>query len=71
MSTMQTIVNRNLLKYACSTAMFCGCDRILDSRRAVLITLPSGKTITACTKCFDAVADKLPAGADIVDARKL
>jgi hypothetical protein len=45
-----------LLKYAVSKVMFCqshGCGKILDYRKAVLITFKTGNFFLICEDCFN------------------
>lgn len=58
MGTMQRHVNRQLLKYAAGTVMFCpGCGEVLDCRRVVNVTvLHKGEvhsSTTLCVGCYD------------------
>jgi hypothetical protein len=69
-SPMETQVNRNLLRYACGTKIFCRCGQVLDAPGAVMIS-SSARTAVCCAKCFDAVKTKLPEGLDILDGRVL
>lgn len=51
MSTLQTTVNQNLLRYAVGRAIFCPgpkCGQILDVRRAVLVTVTHGEQEVFC-----------------------
>lgn len=86
-NTLQTHVNRNLLKYAAGRVMFCpSCDKCLDCRSTVNVTvLHKGEvhsSTTLCAACYDArkpVLDAALAKAspdvgitlDIVDGRAL
>lgn len=54
LSPMHRTIKRNLLKYAAGRAIFCPiCETIMDWKKTVLITFPSGGTRTSCTSCFD------------------
>jgi hypothetical protein len=78
---MQSTINRNLLRYAASTIMFCpNCRGILDMRRVVVITLSDqgDRTITRCCACWDALREKLlplaqakGVSLEVLDARDL
>lgn len=86
-STMQTHVNRQLLKYAAGHVMFCpSCDQCLDCRSTVNVTvLHHGEihsSTTLCASCYDkrkpvldvALAKANPEqgiSLDIVDGRAL
>ncbi len=63
---MQKTVTRNLLKFAAGTAMWCKyCDRILDARRAVLVSASESAGSSPlmervmCATCFDKHAMRL------------
>jgi hypothetical protein len=75
-SPVEVAVNRNLLKYAAGTTMFCPeCDRIMDAKTTVVATARNGTTVTRCCKCWDVLVAKFfPTTADtldIVDGRDL
>lgn len=69
---MRVTVNRNLLKHACGTAMFCPqCQGILDAPRAVLITGPRGAWIS-CAGCWGKGPFQMDrAGWSVLDGRIL
>lgn len=76
-SPMTRQVNRNLLKYAAGTAMFCPCcDHILDAPKTVLISA-GAVTKTVCAACWDAtikpsiVARGILEKCDVVDGREV
>jgi len=64
---MQKTVNRGLLRFAAGRAITCpACGIVLDFRRTVVATAPSGKpTVIACGDCWDAAVDA-NGGADAV-----
>lgn len=71
---MQSVINRNLLKHAAGTALFCPkCENLLDWRTTAIISLgPNSSTV--CTKCLDALKARLGAkinnvAIDILDGR--
>jgi uncharacterized Zn finger protein len=73
MATMQSVVNRNLLKHAAGTAMFCPqCSTCMDFRRTVLVTSGSA-TLTMCASCWDRAKELIKpdvlARCDVVDGR--
>lgn len=58
LSPMQRTVNRNLLKYAASRAIFCpGCNQIMDWRKTMILDVTKDsapiKTMVFCTTCGD------------------
>lgn len=75
MDTMETTVNRNLLRFAVGRAMMCGCGSVLDVRSAVSLRI--GQTpIVACGSCVDRARAIDPAGwdsvaAEVLDGREL
>lgn len=84
---METTINRNLLKFAVQTAMFCPlCHHVLDTPKAVQfdVDAPATGAIPArsiskvvCTGCFDKVIAPLIANlkptqtATVLDGRVL
>lgn len=47
--SVESIVNRNLLKYSAGNSIFCPlCNEIADFRRWVIATSPSGATQRCC-----------------------
>lgn len=71
---MQRTVNRNLLRHAAGTALFCPkCENLLDWRTTAIISLgPNSSTV--CTSCLDALKAKLGpkinnVAIDILDGR--
>lgn len=55
---MQRTVNRNLLKYAASRAIFCpGCNQIMDWRKTMILDVTKDSapvhTMVFCTTCGD------------------
>ena len=72
-SPMVKTLNKNLLKHAAGTAIFCPiCDKCADARRWVLAT-HGGVTRSVCSSCWDsATAGKvIPTSVDVVDGRKV
>ena len=72
-SPMVRTVNRNLLKYSAGRAIFCPCcGEVADARRWVVATF-SERTISCCTRCWDAKASLryLPASVEVLDGRVL
>lgn len=71
--TMQAVLNRNLVKYAVQTAMFCPkCKQILDVTRAVLFAVDGdaeGRQFMLCAGCYDNVRSLVTI--DVLDGRKL
>ena len=52
--SIETTINRNLLKYAVGSAIFCpSCGEIMDFRRAILWESPSGRTGVNCLPCWN------------------
>tara|TARA_R110000868_G_scaffold10386_1_gene51101 strand:- start:59 stop:301 length:243 start_codon:yes stop_codon:yes gene_type:complete len=56
---MQTIIKRNLLRYAAGRSIFCPyCDICLDCKRTVVVEVTTAKgnqvTKTMCSKCWAA-----------------
>lgn len=71
---MQSVINRNLLKHAAGTAIFCPkCESLLDWRTTAIVSLgPNSSTV--CTKCLDALKARLGdkinnVAIDILDGR--
>lgn len=79
-------LKRNVLRYACSRAISCGCGRVLDCRSAVSWAwrpaTPAGlvaQEFVACGQCFDrvrgasgeAIAYFDATAAEVYDGRKL
>lgn len=51
--TIERTINRNLLKHAAGTAMFCPtCERCLDYRKTVIISMGPRERVV-CSTCFD------------------
>ena len=66
---MQTIINRNLLKYSAGRAIFCQCGQVADWKSWVIAERPDGSIAgNCCTACYDAaIGDKpLPSGYTII-----
>lgn len=58
--TMEQTINRNLLTYAVSTAIFCKrCGHILDARQTVSATLrvpgSNAREFILCASCWDKI----------------
>jgi hypothetical protein len=68
---MQLTINRNLLKYSASRAIFCrACRAIADARRWIIAT--QGDHVTqCCSACWDTlIAGKpVPASVEVLDGR--
>lgn len=62
---LETIIKRNLLKYAAGRAIQCQCGAIADWRHWVIVERPDGSIAgNCCDKCYDTASDghNLPAG---------
>ena len=65
MSEMEQVVNRNLLKYAAGTALFCPCcQTVMDCTRTVTFdVIRNGQPLKAgmvrCTRCYDSLCTSL------------
>jgi len=65
---MEARINIDLVRYAVSRAITCGCGSILDTGRAVLVSRGE-KVSVICLPCWDQVKAGIPVTVEVIDGR--